>query len=265
MRLNLRTLVSSVLAFVLTSGCTLPYRTPQLFPEGADFPGINDALQMSSTQSVNIVLVHGMCTHDISWVSDTNTALAKELGMSFDSSEGVSIPIGDDVAANMSGAKGLLVEHHLKGNGSTVNTFSILWSPISDAAKSRLCYDVSDGNKTCPAAGNTNTGKRVWVNRYFKENLLDNCLADAVYYAGAPGRTALQSAIREGISVALFGDPHDLCGDSSARGGPRHRAPQARRRSSLSPRVSAARCCSTRWSPLRTPARSRSIQSLPTR
>lgn len=215
MRLNLRTLIASVAALLLIAGCTLPYRTPQLSPEGADFPGINDALVQSAT--VDVVLVHGMCTHDLTWVSATNTALARELGMSFDSSDGVAIPIGTDAAANPTGATGLLVEHHLKGNGRTVNTFAILWSPISDAAKSRLCYDVSDGNKTCPAAGDTNTGKRDWVNRYFKENLLDNCLADAVYYAGTPGRTALQSAIREGISVTLFGDPHDLCGDSLAR------------------------------------------------
>lgn len=208
--------LAGLLILISIDACTLPYSSPRLSPPTADFPGINDALILSgSNKTVDVVLVHGMCTHTPEWVTDTNQALAKALQMTLDG-DNKPIPIGNLIAGQPAKNTAQLYVHHLTGRGYTVNTFAILWSPISDAAKAKLCYDSSAGNANCPAAGDATTGKRVLANRYLKETLLDNCLADAVYYAGNDGRNALQTAIRQGVSTALFGDPTDLCGTSSS-------------------------------------------------
>jgi hypothetical protein len=208
----------AILLFLgLLCGCALPYRSPQFLPASADFPGIYDALSESKDKSVDVVMVHGMCTHDASWVTDTNVALAAALGMTLDTKTEFPVAIGNSADDNPSHVAQLF-SHKITGSGYTVNTYAILWSPISDGAKDKLCYDVSAGNASCAAAsGNYSTGKRVWINRMAKEDLLDNCLADAVYYAGDSGRKLLQSAIREGISTALFGDATDQCGVSASR------------------------------------------------
>jgi hypothetical protein len=184
-------------------------------PEVSDFPGIYDALRIPKTTSVDVILVHGMCTHKEDWVTNTNKELAEALNMKLDNI-GPPIPLGDSSTPDQSSHEAQLYTARMTGFGLTVNTFSIVWSPISDDAKRALCYDVSGGNASCPSAGEVTTGKRVLANRFLKETLLDNCLADAVFYAGDVGKEMIQSAIRRGVSWVLFGDQNDLCGEHAA-------------------------------------------------
>jgi hypothetical protein len=137
--------VSILWLCALLTACAAPYRTPKMNPEVSDFPGIYDALRIPKTTSVDVILVHGMCTHKEDWVTNTNKELAEALNMKLDNI-GPPIPLGDSSTPDQSSHEAQLYTARMTGFGLTVNTFSIVWSPISDDAKRVLCYDVSGGN-----------------------------------------------------------------------------------------------------------------------
>ena len=50
-----------------------------------------------------------------------------------------------------------------------------------------LCYDVSNHNAVCKTPDTSITGVRASVNEGLKDELMDECLADAIYYVGDEG------------------------------------------------------------------------------
>ncbi len=217
MELRRISIIAIVCMCIQLAACAAPYRTPIFNPEASDFPGIYDALTISeTTSSVDVILVHGMCTHKEDWVTKTNQELAEALNMKLEDDSDPPVLLTDASSPDETSRAAKLYVKHMSGFGYTVNTFSILWSPITDDAKAALCFDVSAGNASCSSAGTATTGKRVWANRFLKETMLDNCLADAVYYAGDAGKQKIQTAIRRGVSWVLFGNQDSLCGEQAA-------------------------------------------------
>jgi len=83
-----------------------------------------------------------------------------------------------------------------------VTTHAIVWSPVTAPFKRSLCYDVA--NQKRAASCTKDDGKypyeydRVAINSVLKDVLLNDCLADAVVYAGKAGGR-VQETLAEGL------------------------------------------------------------------
>ena len=55
-----------VLMATLLSSCTKPYATPVIEPASPSFPGIYASVRQAdgTEQPVDVISIHGMCTHD---------------------------------------------------------------------------------------------------------------------------------------------------------------------------------------------------------
>ena len=69
--------VASVLAIAVmlaVAGCTTPYRPRVVVHGSAPFPGIAGLIEQDTSKQVDVLLVHGMCTHTR---ADAKTAIDK--------------------------------------------------------------------------------------------------------------------------------------------------------------------------------------------
>ena len=88
----------------------------------------------------------------------------------------------------------------------SVRTYSLLWSPIVTKYKrARLCYDVSEPTDSCAKDVITYVKPRALINKAAKDVLLDDCLADAVFYSAPEGGKLLRDAALKAIVTALAG------------------------------------------------------------
>ncbi|GGZ07791.1 hypothetical protein GCM10007388_46610 [Pseudoduganella plicata] len=189
----MRTYACGLAALVLLAGCSTPYRPPQFLEPGASFPGLIDfvaeADKKSGKQEADVLLVHGMCTHDATWATETVNTLAAQLAANV-------LP-----SASRSGGSGIItipdIIHTPRGK---LLVKSLIWSPLTTPIKQQLCYDQTDKSPIClgmPAF----PGKRASLNAKAKDGLLDDCLPDALIYQG-DARFEIQRRMREAIMNA---------------------------------------------------------------
>ena len=69
----------SAAGFALLAACSTPYNSPVVVKDSAPFPGIAGAVNQGGSHQVDVVLVHGMCTHDASWAQATMDNLTKTI------------------------------------------------------------------------------------------------------------------------------------------------------------------------------------------
>jgi len=196
-------LIKGVVSIVVASflaGCATPFSTPRLEPDNVPFPGIQEAIS-NGGEPADVLLVHGMCTHQKEDLQGANAALAKALGMQPQRPEDVKLETvwGDENDAQLFTAT-------LSDGMRSVRTYSLLWSPIATRYKrARLCYDVSEPTDSCPKEVLTYAKSRAWINKGAKDVLLDDCLADAVFYSAPDGGKLLRDAALKAIVTALAG------------------------------------------------------------
>jgi len=191
------------LAAVL-AGCSTPYSEPTFDsrPSGqTDFAGIARLVAASPDKTLDVVLVHGMCTHAEKWAVGAITELNDVLG-------GKSLPPLEK--ETVSGTMAVLYRSPLSAPGGTVRATAVLWSPIFAPLKTQLCYDQTNKSETCIAAGLEQPAypyKRATINRILKDTLLDDCLADAIIYQGQAKKEIIQemqlailAAVAPGVS-----------------------------------------------------------------
>jgi hypothetical protein len=170
-----------MLLTVALSACATPYSTPKILQEGAKATGIADALRADNV--VDVLLVHGMCTHGKKWVAEVNHNLLDMLGSEEEIENG-------DLEVTETFSQVELYSREFDVAGKKLRTHAIVWSPITVAVKKALCYDH---------AGNRDKGQycegivpyayhRAAANESLKTGLLDDCLADAVIYSGRTGK-----------------------------------------------------------------------------
>jgi hypothetical protein len=187
------------MAALMVVGCATPYATPELDPVDLPFVGIGHAL--AARGSADVLLVHGMCTHDASDLQEAVASLGLALHMKPDDAKDVTLSA---VWPDAAGAQ--LYSVNLTGATHTVRTFALLWSPIATAyKKARLCYDVSEPTDSCADADAAYRRPRARLNARVKNVLLDDCLADATFYVGTEGRRSLTSAAYRAVATALAG------------------------------------------------------------
>lgn len=193
--LNRLLLCLALLSFV---GCTTPYGTPEI---KGDPPtraiGIAEVLNQDSLDEVDVLMIHGMCTHDKNWVADSNNNLLKVL------------KINETVDANALKPTAVFSQTELYSltfqyGNKRIRTHSIVWSPATLPYKSRLCYDQSADRtgSTAYCQGKPDFPyKRSKLNSVLKSRLLDDCLADAMVYAG-PARQEIMNQVAGAITYA---------------------------------------------------------------
>ena len=71
--------ISLALLAVALAACSTPYHPPQFLDPGTSFPGLIDLAAQSQGKAVDVLLVHGICTHDERWAHDTVAQLAQSL------------------------------------------------------------------------------------------------------------------------------------------------------------------------------------------
>lgn len=180
------------LATVLLPACITQYKDPLISPKTASFPGLiavgDDG--KSKSRLVDVVSVHGMCTHGLDdWVVEKSAELAK-------STEGVASE--PEKIAEYNGLRLYLTTVTSDKLDVTVNNYSFLWSPMTASAKMALCYDSNKKAGGCVEA--SYPYKRASLNGKLKSGLVNDCLADALLYTGYLGddiRAAFRQAIQK--------------------------------------------------------------------
>lgn len=187
--------LTATAALALLAACSTPFKTPvfESRPVGqTSFSGISQLLMDAHGHNVDLLIVHGMCTHGQDWAESTIKALNSALG-------GADLPHIQGVPVD--GTKTFLYQANLSLPGGTVRTSALVWSPIIAELKSQLCYDQTTKSESCSTAG-AYPYQRASINRALKDSLLDDCLADAIIYQGK-SRDAISEQMQKAILTAV--------------------------------------------------------------
>jgi hypothetical protein len=178
-------LILTMLACALLAGCTsMPYRPAQA--DGA-FPGLVDFVAMAPGHSVEVLLVHGMCTHDVRWADETVAQLGSALRANTQgaTAQAAAAPAADGID---------IVERTIALRQGELRIKALVWSPLTTPLKHQLDYDLSG---RLPAT-------RAKLNARAKDMLMDDCLPDALIYQGV-ARDAIQQRMAQAIQRATAG------------------------------------------------------------
>ena len=172
---------------VLAAGCSTPYSTPQLNPPDAPFPGLASLIDAAGVGPVDVLSVHGMCSHDHNWVRKVESQIGGALDLELAQPSQPKVVEGIEIwQSDFEDDSGKVV----------VRNFALVWSPLTNDAKQTLCYDASEKTPTCLVA--QFDGKRASLNSALKSELMNDCFSDALIYLGDRGpdiRRAMRAAI----------------------------------------------------------------------
>lgn len=199
MRLTaLLALISAVL-----SACATPYSPLVIVKGSQNFVGLAD--QLSPERPLDVVLVHGMCTHDEAWAEGAMRMLTATIDPN------ISLGPRDNKAPSLSERIPPPAVRVVKADaviaGSLLRMTGIIWSPLTASLKEQLSYDDT-GEPTDCAADATCKPKRAKLNGLAKDKLLNDCLSDAMAYQGA-SRPVMRAAMIAAFTEAFKDTPAD--------------------------------------------------------
>lgn len=189
---------AALAAALLLSACGTPYHPPVALETGAHFPGLADVLANSHDKTVDVLLIHGICSHDARWAARVVQQLALALGENGAPQD--AAPAGAQVAAAADGQV-QIIPAIIDSPAGRIRFDALIWSPLTQAGKRQLCYDHSEASAQCegqPPLG----AARARLNARGKDTLVDDCLPDAVIYEGA-ARNEMQLRMRAAILRVL--------------------------------------------------------------
>jgi len=193
---NASKFVLSLLIPGLLAACSTPYRPALVVRDSTPFPGIVNLVQDGSARPLDVILVHGMCTHDAAWA---NRGIDRIAGV-------VSANVPQRAAAGADGIQ--LVERTQQIGATQVRFHALVWSPLTAALKQQLAYDDTGKPGDCSAAGQGECKPaRARLNGYVKDHLLNDCLSDAVIYEGA-SHDAIRDAMVESLARIIERNPN---------------------------------------------------------
>ncbi|HEU4371936.1 MAG TPA: hypothetical protein VFS02_00505 [Telluria sp.] len=183
----------------LLAACSTPYNTPAFDARPGTpraFPGAADLLRREG--ALDVLLVHGMCTHDAAWASGAARDLYANMG---------GDPAGVQLQAAPVGKTGvILFQQTLPLPAGSLRLNALLWSPLTTPLKGDLCYDQTSKSALCPAAEAAKAFPydRARFNQMTKDSLINDCLADAMIYQGKPRieiNERMQAAILQAVNT----------------------------------------------------------------
>lgn len=161
---------------IALAACTLPMRPPRYEsrpPELVTFTGILPLLR--EARSVDVLTVHGMCTHTRDDVAKSLDSLVVRMGGQSEKFDG---------HIQVAGTAMELVSRSATLPDGKVNLVGVLWSPLTAKLKSQLCFEQSVKGPACGNANDEYPYQRALVNKWAKDGLLNDCLADPLIYQG---------------------------------------------------------------------------------
>ncbi|WP_025809316.1 hypothetical protein [Pseudomonas chlororaphis] len=203
------------------AGCTTPYSSPQIYSfdkPPATIRGISDLLNDHTMQlnsdhpEVDLIAMHGMCTHDGDWALESINALAKQLGEP-------PTPSKEDLTnLTVEDSNAIVYKRQLNIAAGTVNIAAVVWSPVLTPLKQQLCYDQKTKTGLCargekekpdflskPLESPDFEETRALGNRLGKDTMLDDCLVDAVAYQGRAREEISRQVQKAVIAAAVPG------------------------------------------------------------
>lgn len=184
--------MTSLLAFVACAAlaaCSTPYSPPVVVKGSPDFIGLADLL--SPDRPLDVILVHGMCTHDVEWATDEMARLGTAM------TANVTVRKFDNKPQAGGPPRIELVHGEAVIAGSKMKMTGILWSPLTAALKQQLRYDNTGQPTDCSTDGDCKP-KRAAINGVAKDKLLNDCLSDAMAYQGS-SRDVIRTAMVEAL------------------------------------------------------------------
>lgn len=188
----MKTVVAALL-FIALAGCS-PYKKGEIVRDrDNNFKGLVELLQEQEVQGVDVISIHGMCTHTEDW--------AKQSGERVSVTMEAGKPKPEDQKKVHEGEKGLVV-WKTAIDARNVDVYAILWSPLTTEHKKSLCRDSGMNTRSCPNAGDRGQGSddrdQARLNNKLKSKLMNDCLADAMLYVGDS-----RNDIQEEVQLAL--------------------------------------------------------------
>jgi hypothetical protein len=163
--------------------------------DSTPFPGIAGVIATGQAQPVDVILVHGICTHDTAWAEAAIDRLA-----------GV-VEAHAPAPAPAVAADGIqLVERTRQIAGGTVRFHAIVWSPLTAGLKRQLDYDDT-GTPTDCARDAVCKPLRANYNGIAKDSLLNDCLPDALIYEGE-SHASIRDAMVDTVSQVIEANPN---------------------------------------------------------
>lgn len=174
----------------LLSACSTPYHPPRFLDEATAFPGLIELAAAQPERPLDVLLVHGMCSHDASWAASTVAELSTALQANIHA--GAAAPgLGTEPAQVQ------IVPVDVTTPAASLRIDAMIWSPLTRHLKQQLCYDQSEKTALCAGAPPF-TPVRPRLNARVKDRLVDDCLPDALIYQGV-ARDSMQLRMREAI------------------------------------------------------------------
>jgi hypothetical protein len=177
--------------------CSTPYSSPVFAAKsGGDvkFKGVADSMQPG--RPLDVLFVHGMCTHDATWATEAVQQFVTSIG-----GDSSTVHLTQTAVA---GTDVLLFQQTIDSAQGQVRANAVLWSPLTTPLKKQLCYDESDKSTICTAvaAYPEYPYQRAKLNKVLKDGILDDCLADALIYQGK-ARDQVSGQIQKAILQAV--------------------------------------------------------------
>jgi hypothetical protein len=182
---------------LLLCACSTPYRPPLQLDAGTAYPGLIDLAAQAGT--ADVLLVHGICTHDVAWAG----LVVSQLSRSLDAAASTAPPAAAAQAGDRAdgGPQVQVVPATVDTPAGRLRFNALIWSPLTTDLKRQLCYDQSDKSDLCAGAPPYAHTRARW-NARFKDGLIDDCLPDSLIYQGV-ARDQIQRRMRDAILQVL--------------------------------------------------------------
>jgi hypothetical protein len=161
-------------ALALLAACTTPYNSPVVVRDSTPFPGIGSVIAADTARPVDVVVVHGMCTHDTAWAVAAMDNLTRTIRTNTEPPPQQAAPLAGQIQ---------VVERTDRAAGGTVRFHTLVWSPMLAPLKQQLDYDKTAAPTDCGKDAECRP-KRAHYNGQLKDSLLNDCLSDAMIYEG---------------------------------------------------------------------------------
>jgi hypothetical protein len=180
-----------LLSTAALSGCLRPYSKSVFDPPAARFPGITSQWQGGTGSDIRVIFVHGICTHDAGhWITAGWDVVMKGYFPSETMTTGAASSVGQVQ----------IIDHEYQIGANKISGRYLIWSALTATDKAKLLYD----DRPTDNPKGEFTLKRAKINGELKATLLNDCLSDAVIYAGVRGAD-IQAAMQNAICAALDG------------------------------------------------------------